>query len=78
MNARRSGSVKGREARVDICPLEAGFVLSVGRTSLWLEPETAEDLVETLERALLAARAGGGPAGPRAAARALARRTHLA
>ena len=56
MQAKRTGLVHGRETQVDICPFETGFVLSIGRTSIWLERETAEDLVETLERALLAAR----------------------
>jgi hypothetical protein len=50
---RSSATVRGREAQVDICPEDVGFVLSVGRVSIWLERASAEDLVETLGRALL-------------------------
>jgi hypothetical protein len=48
----RKAAVKGRIAQVDICPSEAGFVLSLGPVSLWLEPGVAEDVVETLSQAL--------------------------
>jgi hypothetical protein len=48
----RKSAVKGRIAQVDICPSEAGFVLSLGPVSLWLEPGVAEDVVETLSQAL--------------------------
>lgn len=47
-----ANTVFGRDAQVDICPCDAGFVLSVGRVSIWLERPDAEDLVETLARAL--------------------------
>ncbi len=46
-------AIIGREAQVDICPFEAGLIVSIGRVSIWLERADAEDLVETLERALL-------------------------
>ena len=52
------------------------MVVSVGALSIWLERAAAEDLVETLEMALLVARGDGKPraatAGeaPRAARRA--------
>ena len=45
--------VVGREAQVDLCLSEGGMVVSFGRTSFWLERAEAEDLVETMERALL-------------------------
>ena len=48
----RKAAVKGRIAQVDICPSEAGFVLSLGPVSLWLDPGVAEDVVETLSQAL--------------------------
>jgi hypothetical protein len=51
-NKARKSAVKGRIAQVDICPSEAGFVLSLGPVSLWLEPGVAEDVVETLSQAL--------------------------
>jgi hypothetical protein len=51
-NKTRKAAVKGRIAQVDICPSEAGFVLSLGPVSLWLEPGVAEDVVETLSQAL--------------------------
>lgn len=46
-------AVVGRVAQVDICPAEAGFVLSVGPVSLWLDQAVAEDVVETLSEALV-------------------------
>ena len=51
----RSGTqtVVGREAQVDFCPSDGGLVVSVGPMSIWLERAAAEDLVETLEMALL-------------------------
>jgi hypothetical protein len=58
-------AVVGRVAQVDICPAEAGFVLSVGPVSLWLDLAVAEDVVETLSEALvLGAREGGRAAEP--------------
>jgi hypothetical protein len=61
-NKVRKSAVRGRIAQVDICPSEAGFVLSVGPVSLWLEPGVAEDIVETLSQAL--SLEAGGPGGP--------------
>jgi hypothetical protein len=46
-------TIVGRDAQVDVCPADGGMVVSVGRTALWLDRRDAEDLVETLERALL-------------------------
>lgn len=72
-------TVVGRDAQVDLCPSEAGMVVTFGRTSIWLAHDEAEDLVATLEQALLlsmregTARDGGSSAGD--AARAL-RRAH--
>jgi hypothetical protein len=45
----------GRDAQVDVCPCDAGFGLSIGRVSLWLERPDVEDLIDTLGRALLLA-----------------------
>jgi hypothetical protein len=45
-------AVKGRIAQVDICPEEAGYVLSVGPVSLWLQLDEAQDVLSTLKRAL--------------------------
>jgi hypothetical protein len=75
---RRSATqtVVGRNAQVDLCPADGGMVVSVGAMSIWLERAAAEDLVETLEMALLIARGDGklrsASAGeaPRAARRA--------
>jgi hypothetical protein len=52
---RRSGTqtVVGREAQVDFCSADGGMIVSVGPMSIWLERADAEDLVETLEMALL-------------------------
>jgi hypothetical protein len=46
-------TIVGREAQVDVCPADGGMVVSVGRTAIWLDRRDAEDLVETLEMALL-------------------------
>jgi len=45
--------VVGREAQVDLCPPKGGMVVSIGRVSFWVDRAEAEDLVETMERALL-------------------------
>jgi hypothetical protein len=48
----------GRSVQVDICAdEEAEFVTTIGRVSLWLKREEAQDLVATLTRALLRAAA---------------------
>jgi hypothetical protein len=48
----------GRSVQVDICADDdAEFVATVGRVSLWLKKEEAQDLVATLTRALLRAAA---------------------
>jgi hypothetical protein len=73
---RRSATqtVLGRDAQVDLCPSDGGMVVSVGAMSIWLERATAEDLVETLEIALLVSgatpgsRTGAASAGFRAPA----------
>jgi len=46
-------TVVGRDAQVDLCPADGGMVVSVGRTAIWLDRHDAEDLVETLELALM-------------------------
>ena len=38
--------------QVDVCPHNAGFILSVGRVSLWLGEATAKDVLTALGRAL--------------------------
>jgi len=72
-------TVVGRDAQVDFCPPEGGMVVSIGRTSIWLARGEAEDLVATLEQALLLAvreeRANADSSPEREAVRAL-RRAH--
>jgi hypothetical protein len=46
-------AIVGRIAQVDVCPCDAGFVLSVGPVSIWLPLDAARDVVATLARALL-------------------------
>ena len=53
LKTKKSSSVVGRIAQVDICPRDAGFVLSVGPVSIWLPHNAARDVVATLGRALL-------------------------
>ena len=45
-------TVKGRVVEVDILEEGAGFVLSVGAVSLWLGPNAALDVLDTLARAV--------------------------
>jgi len=59
MRTKKLPSVVGRAAQVDICPRDAGFVLSVGPVSLWLPRDAARDVVATLTRALLLDTLGG-------------------
>jgi len=44
--------VKGRAVEVDILDDGAGFVLSVGAVSIWLGPNAALDVLDTLARAV--------------------------
>jgi len=53
MKPKKTQSVVGRIAQVDVCPRDAGFVLSVGPVSIWLQLEAAQDVVATLAQALL-------------------------
>jgi hypothetical protein len=41
-----------RGARLDVLPLDAGFILTVGPASLWLDHETAEETVLLLADAI--------------------------
>ena len=56
-----NGSVE-QEVEVDICPEQSGYILSVGPMSIWLDGETAEDVVVMLERAIAARAATAKPA----------------
>jgi hypothetical protein len=51
-----------QEVEVDICPEQAGFILSVGPLSIWLDGTTAEEVVEMLERAIEARTVAARPA----------------
>jgi hypothetical protein len=70
-----SQAIVGREAQVDLCLADGGMVVSIGPVSLWLTRADAEDLVETLEMALLVSRR---EAEPRDAATEVARRAATA
>jgi hypothetical protein len=39
-------------AQVDVCPEDAGFILSVGRVSVWLNTSDALDVAQAIARAL--------------------------
>ena len=45
-------TVKGRVVEVDILDEGSGFVLSVGAVSIWLAPNIALDVLDTLARAV--------------------------
>ena len=49
-------TMKGRAVEVDILEDGAGFVLSVGAVSIWIGPNAALDLLDTLARAVDAQR----------------------
>lgn len=49
----------GRTTQVDVCPFEVGFIVSIGRVTVWIGLEEAEDLLEVLGRALMVDAAGG-------------------
>jgi hypothetical protein len=57
MKARTKGKrtwETGKSVQVDICAEEeVGFVATIGRVSIWLKREEAQDMVATLTRALL-------------------------
>jgi hypothetical protein len=40
------------EHQVDVCPAEAGFVLSIGTVSIWLSRAAVAEISILLERAL--------------------------
>jgi hypothetical protein len=48
----------GRTTQVDICPFEVGFIVSIGRVTVWIGLEEAEDLLEVLGRALMVEASG--------------------
>ena len=56
-----NGNVE-QEVEVDICPEQSGYILSVGPMSIWLDGETAEDVVVMLDRAIAARAATAKPA----------------
>lgn len=45
-------AVRVGTAQVDVCPGDAGFILSVGRVSVWLNLSDALDVAQALARAL--------------------------
>lgn len=51
-----------RRVRLDVLPLDAGFILTVGPASLWLNHETAEEMALLLADAI---EARYGPDGAR-------------
>ena len=60
---RNRPTVKGRAVEVDILEQGAGFVLSVGSVSLWLGPNAALDVLDTLARAVAAEQGERGERG---------------
>ena len=52
MSKRRTLRSHSGEHQVDVCPANAGFVLSIGATSIWLERAAAAEIVGLLADAL--------------------------
>jgi hypothetical protein len=55
---------KNGDVQVDACPGEEGLILSVGRTSLWVNMGEALDVARALARALEHHACGGGKLDP--------------
>jgi hypothetical protein len=55
MKTKRAQVVTGNLSRAEVSPSGDGIVLHLGTLSLRLDLDTADDLAETLERALLLA-----------------------
>ena len=50
--AKREMSVRFEHVQVDICPREAGMILSVGSISMWLPEPTVREVVSQLQAGL--------------------------
>ena len=50
--AKREMSVRFEHVQVDICPHEAGMILSVGAISMWLPEPTVREVVSKLQAGL--------------------------
>jgi hypothetical protein len=48
----RRGTFRIGAAQVDVCPEDAGFILSIGRVSVWLNTSDALDVAQAIARAL--------------------------
>ena len=62
--AKRETSVRFEHVQVDICPHEAGMILSVGSISMWLPEPTVREVVSKLQAGLRESSpsiAGGAP-----------------
>lgn len=55
MAKRERKSVRFDHVQVDICPHEAGMILSVGSISMWLPEPTVREVVSKLQAGLLEA-----------------------
>ena len=52
MAKREKKSVRFDHVQVDICPHEAGMILSVGSISIWLPEPTVREVVDKLQAGL--------------------------
>jgi len=52
MAKRERASVRFEHVQVDLCPHEAGMILSVGSISLWLPEPTVREVVSKLQACL--------------------------
>lgn len=57
MAKREQASVRFDHVQVDICPDEAGMILSVGSVSMWLPEPTVREVVSKLQACLREPRA---------------------
>ena len=54
--AKREMSVRFEHVQVDICPHEAGMILSVGAISMWLPEPTVREVLSKLQAAFASRR----------------------
>jgi len=52
MAKHEQASVRFDHVQVDVCPQEAGMILSVGSISMWLPEPTVRDVVSKLQAGL--------------------------
>jgi hypothetical protein len=66
MAKREQTSIRFDHVQVDLCPHEAGLILSVGSISIWLPEPTVREVVSKLQAGLRDSAPSIGGSAPRA------------